>query len=81
VLQVLDPLEVRDHHASRVRHHVRDDDDALVGEDRVGGRRGRAVRPFDDQLAVDAIGVRLMDHAAESGRDQDVALGGEQLVR
>ena len=48
LLQALHPLEVRDDDAAGVREHVREDEDAALLEDLVGGRRGRAVRALAD---------------------------------
>ena len=45
---VLHPLEVRDRDAARVGENVGDDEDPLLLENRIGGRRGRTVRALAD---------------------------------
>ena len=57
VVEVLHPLEVGDHDAAGVGEDVGEHLDAPVGEDPVGRRSARAVGRFDDQLALDPIGV------------------------
>ena len=57
LLEALHPLEVGDDDAARVREHVGQDEDALVLEDLVGGRRGRAVRALADDPRLDLVGV------------------------
>jgi hypothetical protein len=81
VLEVLDPLEVGDHHAARIGEHVGHDEDALVVEDLIRLRGGRAVRAFDHHPALHPVGVLLVDHPAERSRDEDVALERDQVVR
>src|SRR5437588_5231316 len=73
VLEVLDPLEVGDDDPARVGHHVGDDVDAIIGQDVVGRRRGRAVCALYDDPAGEPVGVLLVDHPAQRGRDEDLA--------
>ena len=80
VLEVLHPLEVGDDHAACVAEHVWCDVDALVAEDLVGLRCGRGVRALEQDLAVERVGVVLVDCSTERGRDQHVALGLEELL-
>src|SRR6266545_702361 len=80
VLEVLDPLEVGADDAARVRHHVGDHPDPLLHQDLVGGGSGGAVGALDDHLAVDPVGVALVNHPAEGRRDQDVAGDCEEVV-
>ena len=74
VLHVLHPLEVGDHHAAGVRQDVRDHEDSLVVEHLVRERRGRAVGSLQQDLAAEPLGVVLVDHSAERGRYEHVAL-------
>src|SRR3712207_8386421 len=62
VLEVLDPLEVGDDDAARVGHDVGHDVDAVVLEDGVRLRRGRAVGALEDHLALEA---RSEEHTSE----------------
>ena len=49
-------------------------------KDLVGRRRRRAVRALDDRPRLDEVRVLGVDHAAERGRDQDLALEADELV-
>src|SRR3954462_10340580 len=65
LLEALDPLEVRDDDAARIREHVRKDQHAVALENLVRlGSRG-AVRPLDEDLRLDAVRVRRRDHLLE----------------
>ena len=80
-VEVLHPLEVADGHAAGVAQDVRDHEHAALEQDRVGlGRRG-AVGGLGDDLGLDLARVLDGDLVLERGRDQDVALGLEELVR
>ena len=49
--EILDPLEIGDGDAAGIRQDVREDDDAALGEDRVGVDGRRPVRPLRDHPA------------------------------
>ena len=72
-VEVLHPLEVADGHAAGVAQDVRDQEDAVLEEDRVGLGRRRAVGRLGDDPGLDPAGVALGDLVLERGRDQDVA--------
>src|SRR5690606_8108919 len=78
-LQALDPLEVRDGHAARVRQDVRDDLDAPLGQDIVGLRRGRAVGAFHNHAGLDVVRVVFGDLVFKRARGQHVALQRQQF--
>ena len=50
---VLGPLEVADDHAARVAQDVRDDEDAVGAEDRVGVRADRAIGRLSEDPCPD----------------------------
>ena len=81
VLEVLDPLEVGDDDAAGVGHHV---GDRRGRPCRRGSRRPSAwsgsSRPRRTMRRVERVGVAGVDHAAERGGDEDLALEREQLL-
>jgi hypothetical protein len=80
VLQVLHPLEVQDGDAARVREDVREDRDASLEEDAIGGRRRGPVRALDDELRADGARVVLAELALGGRGHEHVARGGEQFL-
>src|SRR5258706_8765423 len=56
-LEVLDPLEVRDDHATRVGDNVGHDEDVPVVEDRVRLRRDRRIGSFRDQPSANSTRI------------------------
>src|SRR5262249_42501959 len=79
-LAVLDPLEVGGGDAAGVGQDVRDDEDALVGEDLVRGGGGGAGGAFADDFGLDAGGVLAGDDVLSGGGDQDVAIGEQEFL-
>src|ERR1700716_1410279 len=77
---VLDPFEVAGGDAAGVGEDVGDDEDAFVGEDLIGNRSGGAVGAFAENLAADAFGVLAGDDVFSRGRDEDLAVVGEEVV-
>src|SRR5215218_2706849 len=80
LLEPLHPLEIGDDDAARIREHVREDEDAPVLEDLVGGRRDRAVRALADDTRLHVGRVLVRDHLLERARGQHVALEQQELV-
>ena len=80
LLQALHPLEVGDDDAARVREHVREDEDALVLEDLVGGRGDRPVRALADDPRLHLRRVVRADHLLERAGREHVALQQQQLL-
>ena len=78
-VEVLHPLEVADGHAAGVAQDVRDHEHAVVVQDLVGLGGRRAVGGLGDDLGLDPVRVGDGDLVLERGRDQDVALGLEEL--
>src|SRR5438132_11237537 len=79
-LEILHPFEVRDDNSTRVRQNIRDDDNALLRQDRVRFWRRRAVRPLDDIAGTHSISIAFVDLALESSRNQEVDRKRDQLV-
>ena len=77
---VLDPLKIRDRHPAGVRQNVRNDENSLLVQDLVRGRRRRPIRPFRQHLALDPVGVLRGDLVLSRGRDQHVTLQLQQLL-
>ena len=71
---------VGDRHAADVAEDVRQDGNAALEEDAVGGRRRGAVRTLDDALRPYAVRVVGADLVFEGGRDEDVALEREEVL-
>src|SRR6266566_1967128 len=79
-VQVLDPLEVADGHATRIAQDVRDHERAVLEEGDVGLGRRRAIRRLGDEPRLDVSGVAGRDLVLEGGRDEDVAVDLEDLL-
>ena len=77
---ILYPLEVRDGHAARVREDVRDDEHALLVENRVGAGSRRPFAPSQMIFARIFAGVLARDHVLERGRNEHVDVEREQLI-
>src|SRR3954471_484520 len=71
---VLDPLVVADRHAAGVADDVGDQLDAALGQHAVALGSGGAVGAFRHQLALEPLGHRAVDLAAQRGRDADVGV-------
>ena len=70
LLQILDPLEIRNSDATGVGQDIRDDEHPLVVEDLVGLGSGRAIGSLADDLGLDPAGVSLVDLVFQRGRHQ-----------
>ena len=67
---VLHPLEVADGDAAGVGEDVGDDEDPLVVEQRIGGRRRRPVRALGDDAGAHAVRVLAGDDVLQRRRHQ-----------
>lgn len=81
VLDVLEPLEVRDSDTAAVCKHVRNDDDAAFHESLFSHKGSRAIGTFQDNAAVEGVRIVDRDRLLNCSGDQDVALLGEERER
>mmetsp|Transcript_19408 Transcript_19408/g.22611 ORF Transcript_19408/g.22611 Transcript_19408/m.22611 type:complete len:362 (+) Transcript_19408:230-1315(+) len=80
VLQVLEPLEVRDGDSAAVEDHVGDVDDALLFADLFAPDRGGSVGALGHDSALEVLGVELVDRPFYCRWDQHVALELQELL-
>ncbi|ETH22313.1 hypothetical protein L564_1785 [Bordetella pertussis CHLA-15] len=78
--EVLHPLEVADRHAAGVGQHVGHHVDAVLAQDIVGFRGGRAVGALDHDLGAHPGGVVFVDLSLKSGGDQEIGLQSPEIV-
>ena len=77
---VLGPFEVADDDAPGVAQDVRDDDDPVSAEDRVGVRRTGPFGGFGEDPRPDGVGIRRRDLPLERRQDEDVDIEPEEFV-
>jgi hypothetical protein len=78
-LQVLDPLDVGDHHTSGAGQDVGDHRRAFRLQDLVRLRRCGIVRDLEDQVRLDGIGVLVADVLLHGCGHEDLAVQREQV--
>src|SRR6266511_2922871 len=71
-LEVLHPLEVGDDDAAGVGEDVRDEDDTVARQDRVGFRRRGAIGALDDVARAHVAGVAIVNLTLERGGDKEI---------
>ena len=80
-LQILHPFEVGDDHAACIAENVGDHKNLrTLGDDRIRLRRGRAVRAFGKNAALDFRGVIACDLTLHGGRNQYIAGREQELL-
>src|SRR6266576_6347986 len=82
-LQTLHPLEVRNDDAASVAQNVRDHEHFVptLVEKQIRIWRGRAVRAFGKDAALELIGILPGNHAIDRARSKNIARQREKLVR
>ena len=80
MLPVLNPFKPARRHATGVGEDVGENDDATGIEDGVGLGRDRGVGRLDDDRGLDRGGVGGGEDAPERCRNENVAVGGEELL-
>src|SRR5271169_5091618 len=78
-LAVLHPLEVGGGDAAGVGQNVGHDEHVLVGEDVVGRGGGGTVGAFNEDFRLHLVGVGGGDDAFRGCRNQDFAIGDQQV--
>src|SRR5579864_3003895 len=78
-LPVLHPLEVGSGDAAGVGENVGNYKHAFLAENVIGGGRGRPIGAFGQNAALHAVDVAAGDDILRRGRNQNLALGREQV--
>ena len=73
MLQVLEPLEVRDRDTTSVAEHIRKETNPSSQENIFSCSRSGPISSFDDQLATELFRIVFVDRLFESSRDEEVA--------
>ena len=79
-LPVLHPLEIRCGDAAGIGQNVGHYEDMLVAKDVIGGRRRGPVGAFDQDLCFHLVGIARVDDVLRGRRNQDFAIGDQQLL-
>ncbi len=73
VREILQPLEVRNGHASRIQIQIRDDHHVLFGQNLIGFESGGTVGSFGNQFCLNARRIFPGDLVLQRCGNQDIA--------
>merc|ERR1719471_1361711 len=80
MIEILEPLEVRDRDSSSVDVHVRDDETTSVLEDLVSGGSDGSISSLSDDPGLDLGGIALVNSFLHSSGNQDITFFIHQVL-